>query len=336
MSAEAALGEANVLMGLILVGALAALCVLAIAFFGGQEAKQRRIRRRVNHIQDRWMRAGDDETVAHIRRNLSDSSFRSLDRLIKRILPPPAQFRQHLARTGRRITMGEYVLANLLVGAVVAGAAIYGFGAPHALGLFLGIIIGVGVPYLAIGRMATRRMNRFLKLFPDAIDLIVRGLKSGLPVGESIAVVGHEIAEPVGSEFRRISDNMKIGQPLEEALWEAAARIPLADFRFFVISLSVQRETGGNLTETLENLTNIVRRRQQMKLKIRAMSSEARASAYIIGSLPFILGTIIYLMNPEYASMLYTDPRGRFLVGIGLTWLVIGAAVMAKMVRFEI
>ncbi len=140
----------------------------------------------------------------------------------------------------------------------------------------------------------------------------------------------------MGSEFRHIADAMKLGQPLEVALSEAAQRIPLTDFHFFVISLSVQKETGGNLTETLENLSNLLRRRQQMKLKIRAMSGEAKASAYIIGSLPFILGTIIYMMNPEYTSQLFTDPRGRIMVGVGLAWLSIGAVIMAKMVSFEI
>jgi tight adherence protein B len=184
--------------------------------------------------------------------------------------------------------------------------------------------------------MATSRMARFLKLFPDAIDLIVRGLKSGLPATESITLVGTEIPDPVGGEFRHVTDSMKLGQPLEVALAEAAARLPLADFQFFVISLSVQKETGGNLTETLENLSNLLRRRQQMKMKIRAMSSEARASAYIIGSLPFILGTIIYMLNPEYAGTLFHDPRGKFMVGVGLAWLSIGAGIMAKMVRFEI
>lgn len=337
MGPEAAPPEdLGVLIGLGFAGALAALCVVAIALFSEQEAERRRIRRRLGHIRDRWTKGFHPQSVAHIRRAMSDSSIPSLDRLIKRIVPPPAQLRQRLARTGRRITLGEYVLTNFFLGGVVAAAAVSGFGASPVLAAFLGVIVGVGLPYMVIGRLATRRMNRFLSLFPDAIELIIRGLKSGLPAAESLTVVGQELPDPVGTEFRRVSDNMRLGQPLEDALWEAATRIPLADFRFFVISLSVQKETGGNLTETLENLANILRRRQQMKLKIRAMSSEARASAYIIGSLPFILGVIIYFLNPDYASMLYTDPRGRFMVGLGLSWLAIGAVVMAKMVRFEI
>lgn len=336
MDELASLGQINLFTAVVFLGTLVALSGLGVAVFGGQEAERRKIRRRVGRIHDRWTGTRGAESAASLKRTVRDSGIPTLDRLFKRIVPPPAQLRQRLARTGRRITLAEYVLTNFLLAGVTITVASYYFLVPPLLAVLVGIIVGVGLPYLVAGRMAGRRMNRFLKLFPDAIDLIVRGLKSGLPVAESIAIVGQELAEPVGSEFRRMADNMKLGQPLEEALWETTGRIPLTDFKFFVISLAVQKETGGNLTETLSNLSNILRRRQQMKLKIRAMSSEARASAYIIGSLPFILGVIIYLMNTEYASTLFTDPRGRLMVGAGLTWLTIGVGVMAKMVRFEI
>ncbi len=328
--------DVNALGGLVFLGALVAISIVGVAVFGGQEAARRRIRGRVGRIRDRWMGGDDGESVARLKRTVTDSGIPTLDKLIKRVVPPPAQLRQRLARTGRRITLGEYVLSNLLLGAITATAVTAYFSVSAAVATPIGIVVGVGLPYLVVGSMARRRMTRFLKLFPDAIDLIVRGLKSGLPVTESITIVGQELDEPVGGEFRRIGDAMKIGQPLEEALWDAAGRIPLTDFQFFVIGLAVQKETGGNLAETLQNLSNVLRSRRQMKMKVRSMSSEARASAYIIGALPFILGVIIYMMNPDYSLMLFEDPRGQFLVGAGLTWLVIGAAVMAKMVRFEI
>jgi tight adherence protein B len=184
--------------------------------------------------------------------------------------------------------------------------------------------------------MIRKRLARFIALFPDAIDLIVRGLKSGLPVIESVAAAGREMADPVGSEFRRIADAVKFGQTLEDAMWETAARLDTPEFKFFVISLAVQRETGGNLAETLGNLSDILRRRRQMRLKIKAMSSEARASAMILGSLPFVMFGIVYLMNPGYESMLFTDPRGRLVLIGGLVIMATGIAVMRKMVRFEI
>ena len=160
--------------------------------------------------------------------------------------------------------------------------------------------------------------------------------KSGLPASESIRVVGQEIADPVGVEFREVSDQIKFGKTMTDALWAVSPRIDTPEFRFFIISLSIQQETGGNLAETLENLAHVLRRRKQLKLKIKALSSEAKASAYIIGSLPFIMFAILLMMNYGYASMLYKDPRGLMLVGCGLLSYAIGIGVMAKMVRFEV
>ena len=321
---------------LIFLGVFTAIAALGAALLNAGNRSGRRTQGRLGKIRERAAPKGGSEEVAQLKRSFRDSTIPAFDRLIKRIVPSTAQLRRKLSRTGRRISLGEYLLTNVLVCAVVAMAAKTFLSAPPIIAVMGGIPLGVGLPYFFITRMAANRLTRFLKMFPDALDLIVRGLKSGLPATESITLVGHEVPDPVGSEFRHIADAMKLGQPLEVALSEAAQRIPLTDFQFFVISLSVQKETGGNLTETLENLSNLLRRRQQMKLKIRAMSGEAKASAYIIGSLPFILGTIIYMMNPEYTSQLFTDPRGRIMVGVGLCWLSIGAGIMAKMVSFEI
>lgn len=331
-----ALGTVNLFTVLVFLGAFIAVGAVFFAVSAAADSGDRRTRSRLETIRARVTAKDGNPEVAQLRRSLEDSAIPTLDKLIKHLVPSTAKLRQRLTRTGKRITLGEYLLTNLLVGAAVMAVLRLFVSAPPAVALLAGIAVGVGIPYFAIGRMAASRMARFLKMFPDAIDLIVRGLKSGLPATESITLVGSEIPDPVGSEFRHITDSMKLGQPLEVALAEAAARLPLADFQFFVISLSVQKETGGNLTETLENLSNLLRRRHQMKMKIRAMSGEARASAYIIGSLPFILGTIIYMLNPEYTGTLFYDPRGKLMVVAGLVWLSIGAGTMAKMVRFEI
>ena len=165
---------------------------------------------------------------------------------------------------------------------------------------------------------------------------MVRGLRSGLPVTECIKAVGREVPDPVGGEFRRITDEIKFGSKVNEAMWSAAHRLDMAEFKFFVVSLSVQQETGGNLAETLANLSEILRRRKQMRLKIKAMSSEAKASAMILGSLPFVMFCIIYLMNPGYESVLFTDPRGKIMLAVGLGAMGSGILVMSRMVRFEI
>jgi hypothetical protein len=169
-----------------------------------------------------------------------------------------------------------------------------------------------------------------------ALDLIVRGIRSGLPATEAMNMIGEEIAEELGAEFRQICDQLKIGVNLDEALWTCAKRLRIPEFNFLVISMAIQQETGGNLAEILEKLGEMVRRREQMRLKIKAMSSEARASAMIIGSLPFIMGTIISIVNPTYLQPLFSDPRGLTMIAVGVCSLLVGLGVMAKMVRFDI
>jgi tight adherence protein B len=149
-------------------------------------------------------------------------------------------------------------------------------------------------------------------------------------------IVGQEMGGPVSEEFTRITDGLKMGGEFDDILWATAERIDLPEFNFFVITLTIQRETGGNLGETLENLCDMLRKRRQVKLKVKALSSEAKASAIIIGSLPFALFGILYLLNPEYVMTLFTHPKGPWLIGIGFASLGTGVGVMAKMVRFEI
>ena len=276
-----------------------------------------------------------DENARTVKKQIS-SRFPLFERLAKRFLPNQQMLEARLARTGREISIGGYVMVCATTALVVILIAMVILAQPIALALLLGVIAGVGLPHLFIGRMATRRLKQFTEQFPDSIDLIVRGLKSGLPVTESIASVGQEMADPVGMEFRDISDRIKFGQPLDEALWDTARRLDTAEFKFFVISISVQRETGGNLSEALSNLSDILRRRRQMGLKIKAMSSEAKASAIILGSLPFIMFGIIFALNPEYEMALFTDPRGQMMLGTGLGIMTLGVLVMNKMIKFEI
>lgn len=262
-----------------------------------------------------------------------DSNF---DDLLKRILPRPAELRQRLRRTGKTITLGQYATATgiSVLLCIILLALFSGF--PFLACLFGGVFLGLGLPHFVVGFLINQREEKFLALFPEAIDLIVRGLKSGLPVIESINAVGREMEDPIGIEFRRIGDDVRFGKTMTEALWSTAERLSVAEFKFFVISLSVQQETGGNLAETLGNLSGILRARQQMKLKIRAMSSEGRASAMIIGSLPFIMYGLIMMMNPEYGAVLYTDPRAQMVAAGALIWMGIGMFMIKKMISFEI
>lgn len=312
--------------------------IIVVASFRGQTAKaRRRLRGRMQRVKQTATGGPRRTTQAlSVKRRTEDSSFAQLDKLIKRFLPRPELLRERLSRTGRSTTLGEYVLVNLILTLFAA----YGFHKmlefTWASSLLAGVAVGLGVPHVVVGFIIRRRVDKFIDLFPEAIDLIIRGLKSGLPVPESIKVVGEELSEPVGGEFRTIAQAIKLGSTLEEALWAATKRISIPEFKFFVISLSVQRETGGNLTETLENLTDILRKRRAMKGKIRAMSSEAKTSAIILGSLPFILFGLIMILNPGYVGQLFEDPRGVMMVAAGCTSLLVGVAIMMKMIKFEI
>ena len=220
--------------------------------------------------------------------------------------------------------------------------AVSGFGAaelwhwPPVIAILVGISLGLFLPHAFINFRIKSRQNKFIDIFPDAIDLMVRGLKAGLPIGESVRTAGDEMPDPVGTELKRITDGVRIGRQMDEVLWEASKRLSLQEFDFFTIAISIQSETGGNLAETLNNLADVLRGRRQLKRKIRALSSEAKASAYIIGSLPFVMTLLIYLVNSEYILGLFNDPRGQAMVGFGLFMVVAGAAVMFKMVKFEI
>jgi tight adherence protein B len=258
-----------------------------------------------------------------------------VEALARRLMPRQDAIRDRLARTGYAIAPGSYFAACLVI-AVAAGGALAVVTGMLPLAALSGIVAGAGLPHFAVGILGGRRRAKFVNQLPEAIDLIVRGLKSGLPVTESVAAVGRELGAPIGPEFARMTDCIRFGQPLEEVLWETARRLQTAEFNFFVISLSIQRETGGNLGETLANLSDIIRRRRQMRLKIKAMSSEAKSSAIILGSLPFALCAIIGVMSPDYIAVLYTDPRGMMLAGAGLLSIGIGIGIMAKLIRFEI
>ena len=246
-----------------------------------------------------------------------------------------AALMMRLHRTGKGWTLSQYLYASGGLALVVALLMFLKTGAA-ALSLGVGLMVGAGLPHGVVGFFIKRRSNAFTTKFPDAIELLVRGLRSGLPVTETLGVVSTEVPGPVGEEFKMVTERIRIGKTMEDALQETADRLNTPEFSFFCITLAIQRETGGNLAETLSNLADVLRKRAQMKLKIKAMSSESKASAYIVGALPFIVFIMIYMINPGYLGGFFTDDR-LIVTGLGgLTWMSIGAFIMAKMVSFEI
>jgi len=320
------------LFWMIMIGAVG---TLALAYFGmrGPSAAQT-MKRRVELIRERHGDVIVGNAQAQIRKLLSQRATR-FEGYASTLIPKPALLRKRLEMTGRNISLAKY--GSVCVGLVVITiAAMTIRGAPFILSVLLGLLFGIGGPHFVIGKMILRRVAKFNSNFPDAIELMVRGLRSGLPITETLGVVASEITGPVGIEFRMVSDKMKIGKTMEAALQDTADRLGTPEFQFFVITLAIQRETGGNLAETLSNLADVLRKRAQMKLKIRAMSSESKASAYIVGSLPYVVFGLVWMVNPHYMAGFFTDQRLMVAGMGGIVWMGIGAFIMAKMVNFEI
>ncbi len=196
-------------------------------------------------------------------------------------------------------------------------------------------VMGFGLPRYTLRVLTIRRQRRFTQHFADAIDVIIRGIRSGLPVGECLNIIARESQPPVSEEFRMLVDSQRLGITQKQALENTCRRMPTPDMKFFAVVLNLQQQTGGNLAETLQGLSNVLRGRKKLADKIRAMSSEARMTATIIGALPFLVSFAIYLISPGYISLLWTDPMGKMMLYGGLTWMALGTYIMKQMVSFE-
>jgi tight adherence protein B len=320
------------LLWLLMIGVVGAIVLGYMAMQGPSAGKS--VKRRIELIKERHGDTIAGNAQAQIRKLFAQRATR-IESFASTLIPKPALLRKRLEMTGKNISLARYSMVCLGVTVFVIVALMFR-GAPFILSLLVGLFFGIGGPHFIIGKMINRRLAKFNNNFPDAIELMVRGLRSGLPITETLGVVASEIPGPVGIEFRMVADKMKIGRTMEAALQDTADRLGTPEFQFFVITLAIQRETGGNLAETLSNLADVLRKRAQMKLKIRAMSSESKASAYIVGSLPFVVFTLVWLINPHYMSGFATDQR-LTVAGIGgMVWMGIGAFIMAKMVNFEV
>lgn len=230
----------------------------------------------------------------------------------------------------RRFYIVSAVMAVMtaLIVLVLSGSTIMAL-----VGLFIG---GFGLPMWYLKRAKAKRLKRFGLEFPNALDVIVRGIKSGLPVNDCLRIIANEAAEPVKTEFRVIVEAQTLGLTLTEAAEKLAERMPSAEANFFGIVLAIQQKTGGNLSETLGNLSRVLRERRKMRDKVQAMSMEAKASAAIIGALPPIVGVLVYFSSPKYIELLWTTQAGQFGLAVSAVWMTIGILVMRKMINFDI
>ena len=246
---------------------------------------------------------------------------------------PPLKDR--LLQAGLSVTERQFYLMSAGCAVVVAlvtliaGAPIYIAGGAAIVGMF-------GVPRWAVAFLKSRRMKAFLNEFPNALDVMVRSIKSGLPLNDSMRLIASDGQEPVKAEFRRIVESQQMGMTVPEACARMHHTIPLPEANFFAIVIAIQAQAGGNLSEALGNLSRVLRDRRKMKAKVAALSMEAKASAVIIGALPFIVAILVYLTSPQYMMVLFTDFRGHLIMGASAIWMSIGIIVMRNMINFDI
>ena len=218
-------------------------------------------------------------------------------------------------------------MALFVVGFIVGGSLL--------VAIRLGFAAGFGVPRWLLSFLKKRRESKFLYNFPDSVDVIVRGVKAGLPLGDCLRIIATEAQEPVRGEFKTIVEAQTIGISMGDACAKLYERMPLPEANFFGIVVGIQQKAGGNLSEALGNLSRVLRDRKKMKAKIQAMSMEAKASAVIIAALPFAVMLLVYISSPQYIELLWTHPTGRFMMACCAGWMLMGVMVMKKMINFD-
>ncbi|MFT3733377.1 MAG: type II secretion system F family protein [Hyphomicrobium sp.] len=240
-----------------------------------------------------------------------------------------------LLRAGSKRKPRDFYVMSGLLGVLMAATAMFILNLPPAAAVVAAFVGGFGLPRWILNKMTVRRQNKFLSQLANAIDVIVRGIKSGLPLNECLQVIARESPDPLGSEFMELVEQQKLGVSLADGLDRMCDRLPLPEVRFLTIVIGIQQQAGGNLSEALSNLAGVLRERQALALKVKALSAEAKASALVLASLPPGVMMMVYLSTPEYILPLFTTTMGHFMVAFGAVWMLTGVLIMRKMINFK-
>lgn len=320
---------------------LATLCALAMAglvyalmfpYISGDRAKDRRVIS-VTETRGRKQSGG---AVAEAQSNRKKNVAESLKEIEKRQqAKEKVTMRLRLQRAGLDITPRDFYVYSAISAVVFGAMSVFLGGLPVEAAAVVAFIAGAGLPRFVLSKITKRRQAKFLSELANAIDVIVRGVKSGLPLNECLQVVARESPEPLASEFREVIDQQRMGVTLGECLERMGDRIPLAEIRFLAIVISIQQQAGGNLSEALGNLSSVLRDRFMLSMKVKALSAEAKASAIVLASLPPGVMTMVYLSSPDYINPLFTTTPGKFMVACGALWMLTGILIMRKMINFK-
>jgi tight adherence protein B len=302
---------------------------------------QHRHRKRLSRVGRKRMSGRldiDDARMALLRTKQDTNILVTLTDSLSRFLPllNTTRLRANMKRAGMNMSVGAFIVISAVVAALIATIGTFATDLPAPLLVVPSLLAGMFVVDTGVKYRGDMVANRFMKQLPDGLDTIIRGIRSGLPVIECVAAVGEEFEDPIGGYFRAIAERVALGEPIDAALWRTARIVNRSEMDFLATSISIQMETGGSLSEALSNLADLLRQRERMKLKIKAISSEAKASAFIIGAMPFVMLGLLTVMSPDYVMPLYTDPRGHTMLMAGLGSISVGAFVMWRMTQFEI
>ena len=323
-------------VGILILGALAVASVvftLLYPYISGERQTEKRIKGVTESRASRTARRAATEQGTQRKQAVADT-LKSIEDQQKK--SKKVNLRTRLLRAGLDISVQTFWIMSAVagVGLAVAIAILVPSAEPIALAgiAFIGVF---GLPRWVIGFLTKRRQKKFLNELANAIDVIVRGVKSGLPLNECLGIIARESPEPLRSEFREILDEQRVGVPLGECFERMVSRMPLPEVRFFAIVIAIQQSAGGNLSEALGNLSGVLRARKQLAAKVGALSAEAKASAVVLAALPFVVMTLVYMSTPKYMEPLWTTVEGKFMMGCSAVWMTCGILVMKKMINFK-
>lgn len=316
-------------------GLSAAAVVYAVAseFFSDDAAWDKRRASVTENLNRKKARIATAEQASNRRQAVAET-LKELEK--RQAAKQKLALRLRLERAGIEVSPNVFWMASGVAGIVCAIALMIALPSVHPIGYAVSAFVGAfGLPRWYLGFATKRRQKKFLEDFANAIDVIVRGVKSGLPLNDCLGIIARESPEPIRSEFRDIVEQQRVGVPLAECFDKMISRMPLAEVKFFAIVIGIQQKAGGNLSEALGNLAGVLRDRKMLAAKVKALSAEAKASAMVLGALPFIVAGLVYITTPDYISLMWTKKYGQFMLACAAVWMSIGIFVMKKMIDFK-
>lgn len=322
-------------IGVAILGALAfAAVVFTIAWphMSGDKAREKRIGAVTESRTKKMATRSAAEVAANRKKQVADT-LKDIEKRQK--AKEKLTLKMRLIRAGIDITPNVFWIASAISGVVFAIACLVMFPTAPIAAPIAGFVGALGAPRWYLSFKTKRRQHRFLADFANSVDVIVRGVKSGLPLNECLNIIARESPEPICTEFQEVVEQQRVGVPLADALDRMMDRMPLPEVKFFAIVIAIQQQAGGNLSEALGNLSAVLRDRTKMQLKVKALSAEAKAGAAVLAALPPIVTILVYLSSPKYIQLLWTTKSGQFFVLVAAIWMTIGILVMKKMINFK-